>query len=83
MFEELENSLSRERQRLYLRDPTDIQAEVLVFDAIEPSYITGLAFDDDTVRRRYEGIGGDRAVELRGSREGIFGKRAWVREGSG
>ena len=41
MFEEIDGLPARSEERLKSFDPTDVQAEVLVFDVIEPAYITG------------------------------------------
>lgn len=46
MYAEIENHRSRADQKLKSYDPTDDQAEVLVFDAIETSLITGVAFNN-------------------------------------
>ena len=37
-----------EQGSLLDKDPTDVQAEVMVFDIIEPKYITGVIFEKDS-----------------------------------
>ena len=39
-----------ERASLLPKDPTDVQAEVLVFDVIEPNYIAGCVVGTDHLR---------------------------------
>ncbi|MFM5202670.1 MULTISPECIES: DarT ssDNA thymidine ADP-ribosyltransferase family protein [Aeromonas] len=49
MFDDINdfNSSSRKKQYLYPCDPTDVQAEVLIFDIIEPEYINAIIFEND------------------------------------
>jgi hypothetical protein len=44
----------REEQRLKPHDPTNVQAEVLAFDVIEPRYIKFIAFDSDATMNAYK-----------------------------
>jgi len=44
MYDELPGFRSRADQKLNTYDPTDVQAEVLVFDIIDPRYILGAVF---------------------------------------
>ena len=42
-----------EREFLLPKDPTDVQAEVLVFDEIERKYILGCVFDSDNLKDEF------------------------------
>jgi hypothetical protein len=50
MYDRIEGFPPREEQNLRIYDPTDVQAEVLVFDAIEPQFIAGIIFEEAAVR---------------------------------
>lgn len=65
MFNEIENFSSRQDQRLQPYDTTDVQAEVLVFDTIEPQYIFGAAFNKQEAKAAYEGLLAGRQVQLK------------------
>ncbi|WP_429070174.1 DarT ssDNA thymidine ADP-ribosyltransferase family protein [Aeromonas dhakensis] len=79
MFEEIDGFASREEQRLNQYDPTDVQAEVLAFDIIEPELITGAAFNKAAVMDSYRGILGDRKLILSGENQDYFASRSYVR----
>lgn len=53
MFGDVVGGYSRREQTLKLSDPTDVQAEVLVIDVIEPHFIVGLIFSSAAVRTHY------------------------------
>ncbi|HTU66767.1 MAG TPA: DarT ssDNA thymidine ADP-ribosyltransferase family protein [Steroidobacteraceae bacterium] len=53
MFAE-RGSVSRKELSIPESYPTDPQAEVLVFETIEPNLITGLAFNDSDVRKKFK-----------------------------
>ena len=50
MYDKIEGIPPREEQNLRTYDPTDVQAEVLVFDVIEPQFIAGIIFEKAAVR---------------------------------
>ncbi|MGF6875089.1 DarT ssDNA thymidine ADP-ribosyltransferase family protein [Paraburkholderia sp. MM5477-R1] len=75
MYEPLEGVPSREAQRLSPFDPTDPQAEVLVFDRIEPGLIQGVAFDSAAVRAVGARFIGTREARLYAKGKGPFGTR--------
>jgi len=79
MFDEMEDMTSRQEQRLKPFDPTDGQAEVLVFDVIEPSLISAAAFENDAARDAYQGILGNRQILVNRAGHGYFASRAYVR----
>lgn len=79
MFDEIEGIQSRAEQKLKPFDPTDGQAEVLVFDVIEPSLIIGVGFDCAAVRDAHQGLLGDREILLSGAKKGYFAARSYVR----
>ena len=77
MFEEIEGLPKRGEDRLKSYDPTDVQAEILVFDVIPPQYIFGVGFNSDLVKQQYaEHLGSRQAVVYK---YGMFSNRADVR----
>ncbi|MFQ2244132.1 DarT ssDNA thymidine ADP-ribosyltransferase family protein [Aeromonas enteropelogenes] len=79
MFEEIDGLPSRQEQRLNRYDPTDVQAEVLAFDIIEPELIIGASFNKATVMDSYRGILGSRQLILSGESQNYFASRSYVR----
>jgi hypothetical protein len=79
MFNEIAGVQSRVEQKLKPFDPTDEQAEVLVFDVIEPRLIIGAAFDNTTVRDAYQEVLGNRKILLNSPNTGYFAARSYVR----
>lgn len=79
MFAEIEELGTRQEMRLLSYDPTDPQAEVLVFNQIEQNLITGIAFSSQLARNNYAGICGARNLFTHGSRSGFFATRTYVR----
>jgi hypothetical protein len=79
MFEEIEGLKTRQEQRLKPYDPTDEQAEVLVFDVIEPSLIIGAVFENAATRDAYQGSLGNRKIVVHPARKGFFAARSYVR----
>lgn len=79
MFDEIEGMQSRQEQRLKAFDPTDGQAEVLVFDVIEPGLISGAAFENKATRNAYQGILGNRKIIVNPAGQGYFAARSYVR----
>lgn len=54
MFAEISGQASRERLRLSDNEPTDPQAEILVFDDIPPEAINYIIFDDYYTMQQYK-----------------------------
>jgi hypothetical protein len=79
MFAELEGLESRKEQRLESSDPTDGQAEVMVFDVIEPELIIGVAFEKDAVLNSNKALCGDREIFVTKAGKGLFAARSFVR----
>ncbi|HBP5652867.1 TPA: DUF4433 domain-containing protein [Pseudomonas aeruginosa] len=79
MYAEIEGLDSRLNQRLRTYDPTDGQAEVLVFDVIEPQFILRAAFEHEAVRLDHEGIFNGRLLETHRTGRGFFAARSFVR----
>lgn len=79
MFDEIPDFPSRQDQRLQPYDTTDVQAEVLVFDTIEPHYIVGAAFNKQAVKAAYENLLVGRSVDLNPVGGGFFASRSFVR----
>lgn len=79
MFDEIDGLSTRAEQRLKSFDPTDPQAEVLIFDNIEPHLITGVAFQSQGARNSHAAACGDRKLLTYGSNSGFFASRSYVR----
>ncbi|MCC8392510.1 DUF4433 domain-containing protein [Paraburkholderia sp. MMS20-SJTR3] len=81
MFDQLDDLPSRAEQNLQAFDPTDPQAEVLVFDVIEPQYIEAVAFDSHELKNAFSASLGDRYAEVFGAETGPFASRGYYRKG--
>lgn len=79
MFDTVEGVATRQEQRLMQFDPTDPQAEVLVFQTIEPGFIKGIAFDDHHVQAACAPFLGDRQWKVFERDTGPFGSRGYRR----
>ncbi|WP_394293737.1 DarT ssDNA thymidine ADP-ribosyltransferase family protein [Aeromonas rivipollensis] len=79
MYDEMPELQSRHEQKLKSYDPTDVQAEVLAFDIIEPNLIIGAAFNKATVKAAYEHHLGNRQVLLSRDGQDYFAARSFVR----
>ncbi|WP_318388229.1 DarT ssDNA thymidine ADP-ribosyltransferase family protein [Enterobacter sp.] len=75
MFEEIDGFSTRQAQGLRPNHTTDVQAEVLVFDTIEPRYIIGAVFNKQDVKTRYEGFLEGKQSHLQGINSGYFNRR--------
>lgn len=79
MFDEIEGINSREEQRLKAYDPTDVQAEVLAFDVIEPRFIVGVIFEKAAVRDVYQPHFGNLKTYIHSNNKGMFANRKYAR----
>jgi len=80
MFDETEGLPSRREQRLRTFDPTDVQAEVMVFDVIEPRYLMGVIFNTEDAKKAHLGMITEKqgaVVHERGG--GVFATRDYRR----
>ncbi|MCW5230861.1 DUF4433 domain-containing protein [Verminephrobacter eiseniae] len=75
-----EDHASREEQKLKTFDPTDVQAEVLVFDVIEPEYVIAAIFETAAIRDKYALYLGERKICLNGKDKGMFARRSYMRK---
>lgn len=80
MYQELTDIPSREEQKLKTYDPSDVQAEVLVFDVIEPHYIASVVFEKAAARDAYAEYLGDRKMYLHANNKGMFASRGYSRK---
>ena len=71
---------TRAEQGLAPYDPTDVQAEVLVFADIPPSAITGVVFSDPASLAQWQSVVGERDVIVHADRTGLFGLRSVARK---
>ncbi|WP_373700856.1 DarT ssDNA thymidine ADP-ribosyltransferase family protein [Neisseria dentiae] len=74
------NEADEERQPLLPKDPTDVQAEVLVFEQIEPSYIVGCVFNSDDLRDKYSNKFSNYQFESTWRKWGVFDDRFQARK---
>lgn len=79
MFDEIDECKTREEQRLKPFDPTDVQAEVMVLDVIEPEYIYAAAFNSTAVRDVNAHLLGHMQVRVYAEGQGMFASRGYVR----
>ncbi|BCN08407.1 hypothetical protein RPSD_02920 [Ralstonia solanacearum] len=81
MFEEIDGYPTREEQKLRPYDPTDVQAEVMVFDIIEPEYIRGIVFNSKETRDANAHLLGDAQQTWVHPRDkGLFAARSYARK---
>ncbi len=81
MFHEIQGCDSREESRLKSFDPTDVQAEVMILDVIEPTYIQGIVFDSKAVRDTHTGfLNEDQKAWLHPKCKGMFATRTYYRK---
>ena len=80
MFEEIEGHVSRTEQNLKSFDPTDVQAEVLLFDPIEPALIECVVFDSTATKTKYVGVVGGRKTWVDANNKRLFASRNYVRK---
>ena len=74
---------TRAEQGLAPCDPTDVQAEVLVFENIPASAITGVVFSDAASLTQWQSVVGDRDAIVHADRTGLFGLRSVARKTKG
>lgn len=80
LFAERDGLPDRAAQRLLPSDPTDVQAEVLLFGTIPPSHIKAAVFSDpDTLERSKHNLG-TRSLHMHPQRTGVFGRRHVLRQ---
>ncbi len=80
MFDEIDGLTSREEQKLKVYDPTDVQAEVMVFDIIEPAYIRGIVFNSKDAKDAYSHLlAEEQKAWVHPKSKGLFGTRSYSR----
>jgi hypothetical protein len=80
MFEEIVGLPTRAEQKLKPFDPTDVQAEVLVFDVVEPQQIVGVVFETTAAREMYLPHLGKLKTYVHASNKGLFASRGYARK---
>lgn len=80
MFDELDDVGSRSDQCLKEFDPTDKQAEILVFDKIAPKYIEGVVFSNRQVKKEHKNILGDKKSAIHSPNKGLYATRLYRRK---
>lgn len=79
MYAEIDGVASREEQKLKPFDPTDVQAEVLVFDVIEPQFIVGVIFEKTAIRDVHLPQMAERKNYVHANNKGMFANRKYAR----
>lgn len=79
MFAEMEGLPTRQDQRLKSFDPTDGQAEIMVFDVIEPELILGVVFQNEAALKASKDVCGKRTLVVHNANQGVFAARSFVR----
>ncbi|WP_426152532.1 DarT ssDNA thymidine ADP-ribosyltransferase family protein [Pseudomonas sp. DC3000-4b1] len=79
MFTPLVGLPVREADSLKPYDPTDVQAEVLIFDIVEPEMIKGMVFNQARVLEQYKKHVGDRQALINVEGKGFFSARSYAR----
>ena len=80
MFAPADDLPAREGAMLRLYDPSDVQAEVLVFDCLQPDRIKGAVFMKAHSLRRYRECLVGRSLYVQADRTGLFGLRSHARQ---
>lgn len=80
LFEELHGQRSREDQKLKSYDPTDVQAEILIFDTIPKSYIGAVVFPDKASSEKFKSTIGGCKSYVHNPNKGFYGTRTFARE---
>lgn len=80
MFDVIDGVPSREEQKLKPFDPTDVQAEVLVFNVIEPQELIGVIFETAAARDTYIAYLSNRKTYLHANNKGMFASRGYARK---
>lgn len=69
-----------EREYLLSKDPTDVQAEVLVFNEIEHRYIVGCVFDSDDLKDEFANKFPNYKFKSSQNKYGVFNDRFYARK---
>lgn len=77
MFDIVGSEESRDRLKTY--DPTDDQAEVLVFGIIEPCYIIGVIYTNNKAKTKHENLMLGKKCWVQDPNRGMFGSRSYSR----
>ena len=80
LFSEIDGHQTRAEQCLKKYDPTDVQAEILVFEVIEPEYIGSIIFDSTTAQTAFAEIVGGRKTYVHAKNKGLFASRSYARK---
>lgn len=80
MYEEMDELDSREEQFLKPYDPTDKQAEILVFNEIPAEYILGVFVASRQIKKNYSDLLSDVQVKVNSPNKGVFASRLYRRK---
>lgn len=80
LFSPQNNLPSRAECRLQPGDPSDVQAEVLVFDTLKPALINSVVFSDQNSLQQYKDCVADKPVHVHTESYGFLGARTYARK---
>jgi hypothetical protein len=80
MYDEIDGHEPRSDQCLKAYDPTDVQAEVLVQDAIELSDIFGVVFPSRQAKKNFSELVGDMQALIHSENKGYYSARSYKRK---
>lgn len=80
MYDEINGYESRSDQCLKAYDPTDVQAEVLVMDAIELKNILGVVFPNRQAKKNFSELLGDMQAKIHSENKGYYSARSYSRK---
>ena len=83
LFDEIDGLKSRSDQGIKACDPTDVQAEALVMEPIEPEFILGALFNDKATLDAFTPHFGKRKLILHRGQKGVFANRTYYRKFGG
>ncbi len=83
MFAEIDGHETRSEQGLKECDPTDVQAEVMVMETIEPEFVLGALVNTTEVKAQCEPHLGRRKIIVHRGRKGLFANRTYYRKFGG
>lgn len=79
LFATLDGTALRDRE-LLPSDPTDVQAEIMLFNTLPPESITGVVFSDQSTLAKYTPYLGNRRAQVNTGGQGFLAARAYVRK---
>lgn len=80
MYLERDDLDSRKEQCLKSYDPTDKEAEILVYDHISPEYIGAVVLSNRQVKKKYKDLLADVQIAINSPNKGLYANRLYRRK---